>query len=163
LSGGENVADDESNLRRIGVTAAALLLALIAAGCGGSEDPLAHSCKASDQRFIQTASLNLTALGALAADYQQGQAEADEVVGEASDAALRVTHVKPNDPSLQQAQRYLDAMFNEYAAAVKLHGEGKDAGARMYRAYGLANFAHDVLAEAQPELLRQGCDVAPLL
>lgn len=150
-------------MRRIGVTAATLLLALAAAGCGGSTDPRAHSCKAADQRFIQTAGLDLTALGALAADYQRGQAEAEEVADEASNAAARVTHVTPNDPSLQQAQRYLDAMFHEYAAAVQLHARGKDAGERMYRAYGLANFAHDVLAEAQPGLLRQGCDVGPLL
>jgi hypothetical protein len=155
--------DDEINVRRIGVTAAALLLALVAAGCGGSKDPLAHSCKAADQRFIQTASVNLTAVGALAADYQHGRAEADEVAVEASDAAVRVTHVTPNDPSLQQAQRYLDAMLHEYAAAVTLHAKGRDAGERMYRAYGLANFAHDVLAEAQPALLRHGCDVGPLL
>jgi hypothetical protein len=33
----------------------------------------------------------------------------------------------------------------------------------MYRAYGLANFAHEVLAEAQPELRRRGCDVSSLL
>jgi hypothetical protein len=33
----------------------------------------------------------------------------------------------------------------------------------MYRAYGLANFAHDVLAQAQSELLSKGCDVGPLL
>jgi hypothetical protein len=33
----------------------------------------------------------------------------------------------------------------------------------MYRAYGLANFARDVLAEAQPALQPQGCDVAALL
>jgi hypothetical protein len=33
----------------------------------------------------------------------------------------------------------------------------------MYRAYGLANFAHDVLVQAQPDLLERGCDVGPLL
>ena len=40
---------------------------------------------------------------------------------------------------------------------------GEDASERMHRAYGLANFAREVLVEAQPELQRQGCDVAPLL
>jgi hypothetical protein len=54
-------------------------------------------------------------------------------------------------------------MFNEYGEAVILHAKGKDAGERMYRAYGLANFARDVLAEAQPALQPQGCDVAALL
>jgi hypothetical protein len=33
----------------------------------------------------------------------------------------------------------------------------------MHRAYGLANFARDVLAQAQPALQREGCNVAPLL
>ena len=54
-------------------------------------------------------------------------------------------------------------MFNEYGEAVRLQSEGKEAGERMYRAYGLANFAHDVLAQAQPDLLERGCDVGPLL
>ena len=30
-------------------------------------------------------------------------------------------------------------------------------------AFGLANFAHDVLVQAQPALRAQGCDIAPLL
>jgi len=54
-------------------------------------------------------------------------------------------------------------MFTEYGEAVTLHAEGKDSGERMYRAYGLANFARDVLAEAQPALQHAGCDVGPLL
>jgi hypothetical protein len=55
-------------------------------------------------------------------------------------------------------------MFNEYGDAVRLQSKGKpDAGARMYRAYGLANFARDVLQQAQPALAKHGCDVAPLL
>jgi hypothetical protein len=33
----------------------------------------------------------------------------------------------------------------------------------MYRAYGLANFAHDTLVGAAPELRRRGCDVSSLL
>jgi hypothetical protein len=33
----------------------------------------------------------------------------------------------------------------------------------MHRAYGLANFAHEILAEAGPELAKQGCDVRGLL
>ena len=39
----------------------------------------------------------------------------------------------------------------------------KDSGERMLRAYGLANFARDVLADAQPALQSDGCDVAALL
>jgi hypothetical protein len=33
----------------------------------------------------------------------------------------------------------------------------------MHRAYGLANFAREVLTQAQPGLARYGCDVTPLL
>jgi hypothetical protein len=40
---------------------------------------------------------------------------------------------------------------------------GRDAGKHIFHAYGLANFAHDVLAEAEPGLAKRGCDVAPLL
>ena len=41
-------------------------------------------------------------------------------------------------------------MFQEYGTAVTMQAKGGDAGERMYRAYGLANFAHDVLTQAQP-------------
>jgi hypothetical protein len=54
-------------------------------------------------------------------------------------------------------------MFQEYGTAVTIQAKGGDAGERMYRAYGLANFAHDVLAQAQPALYKEGCDVGPLL
>src|SRR5919106_1592535 len=110
-------------LRRFGLTAAALVLALTAFGCGGAE----------------------------------------EIAVEAFSASARVANVEPKDPSLRQAQKYLDAMFTEYGEAVTLHAEGTDSGEHMYRAYGLANFARDVLAEAQPALQHAGCDVSPLL
>lgn len=150
-------------LRRFGLTAAALVLALTAFGCGGAQDPLAHSCVATDQKFIATASVNVTAFNALADDFRAGSVEAEEIAEEAFSAADRVANVEPRDPSLRQAQKYLDAMFIEYGEAVTLHAEGKNSGERMYRAYGLANFARDVLAEAQPALQHAGCDVAPLL
>jgi hypothetical protein len=149
-------------LLRVSLTAAALSLAILA-GCGGSRDPLAHSCVATDQKFIQVATLDVTAFNELADEYRTGKVEAEEVVGEAFDAAVRVGRTKPRDPSLRQAQKYLDAMFTEYGEAVTPHAEGKDAGERMFRAYGLANFARDVLVEAQPALQREGCDVAPVL
>jgi hypothetical protein len=155
--------DDPLDLRRISVLAATLGLLACTSACGGSGAALGHSCGATDKSFIQTASVDVTALGALSVDYQSGQADPDEVAQQAFDAAKRVTHVKPRDPSLRTAQKYLDAMFNEYGTAVTLQGAGKDAGERMYRAYGLANFAHDVLVQAQPELLQRGCDVGPLL
>ena len=105
----------------------------------------------------------MTGLGALTADYQSGQAEPKDVAQQAFDAAVRVQHTDPKDPSLKAAQKYLDAMFQEYGTAVTIQAKGGDAGERMYRAYGLANFAHDVLLQAQPALSERGCDVAPLL
>jgi hypothetical protein len=163
IDAGSGGADDQQDLRRIGVLAATLFLLACASGCGSSGEALGHTCVATDKRFIATASVDITALGMLSVDYQSGDAEPSEVARQAFDAAKRVSHVEPRDPSLRTAQRYLDAMFNEYGAAVTLQGEGKDAGERMYRAYGLANFAHDVLIQAQPELLKRGCDVGPLL
>jgi len=156
-------ADDPLVLRRISVNAATLFFLAFAAGCSGSSEARGHSCGAADKSFIATASVDVTALGSLTADYQSGLAGPDEVAREAFDAAERVTHVKPRDPSLRTAQKYLDGMFREYGEAVTLQGKGEDGGERMYRAYGLANFAHDVLAQAQPELLSKGCDVGPLL
>jgi hypothetical protein len=150
-------------LRRSSVIAATLVLVTLVSGCSGGRTARGHSCTATDQRFIQTATVDVTALGALTADYQSGQAEPKEVAQQAFDAADRVHDVTPEDPSLQSAQRYLDAMFQEYGAAVTIQSKGGDAGPRMYRAYGLANFAHDVLSQAQPALYKQGCDVGPLL
>ena len=150
-------------LRRFGLTAAALVLAPTAFGCGGAQDPLAHSCVATDQKFIATASADVTAFNALADDFRAGSVGAEEIAEEAFSASARVANVEPKDPSLRQAQKYLDAMFTEYGEAVTLHAEGKDSGERMYRAYGLANFARDVLVDAAPELQTRGCDVSGLL
>src|SRR5688572_21203739 len=51
-------------LRRIGVTAAALVVALVFAlsvrGGTGSDDPLVHSCDAADLRFLEKASIHVT-------------------------------------------------------------------------------------------------------
>jgi hypothetical protein len=154
-------------LRGIGVIAAALVLAF-AIGFGvrglGTEEALAHSCSATDKRFIKTATTNMTALGIWADGYRNGEISADEVASQARAAARRVVYVKPRDPSLREAQRLMDAMFTEYGEAVVLAAEERTrAGRHMHRAYGLANFARDVLVDAQPELARHGCDVGPLL
>ncbi|TMJ96902.1 MAG: hypothetical protein E6G67_03960 [Actinobacteria bacterium] len=143
--------------------AAALFLAFLAAGCGESKATLAHSCGATDRHFIQTATVNMTALTLWASGYQQGEIDADQVVSQAQDAAKRVDYAQPHDPSLRQAQTLLGAMFNEYAKAILAEEKGKQAGDKMYRAYGLANFARQVLVQAQPALKRRGCDVESLL
>ncbi len=154
-------------VRRIGVLAAALVIAFTigfaARGGGGGEAAPPHSCGATDKRFIKTATINMTELGIWGAAYRDGSAEPETVAAEARAAAKRVAYVQPRDPSLVKAQRLMSAMFSEYGAAVELYGEGKSAGERMYRAYGLANFARDVLADAQPALSARGCDLSPLL
>ena len=156
-------ADHPFILRRIGVIAATLVLVALSAGCGGEKSVHGHSCGPTDQKFIQTASTDVTGLGVLNADYQSGAVKAKDVSQQAFDASVRIQHTDPKDPSLQTVQRYLDAMFQEYGAAITIQAKGGDAGERMYRAYGLANFAHDVLTQAQPALYKRGCDVGPLL
>jgi hypothetical protein len=54
-------------------------------------------------------------------------------------------------------------MLAEYAKAIELQQHHRDAGPHMYRAYGLANYAHGVLEKAQPALVRRGCDLTDLL
>lgn len=155
-------------MRRIGVTAATVVLvlafgALAVRAANGPRGPISHSCTAKDQSFIQTATIDVTGLTALAGEFRSGSVQPGEVAGQAFDAAERVKHVKPDDPSLRAAQKYLGGMFSEYGTAVVTIGKGKDGSARMQRAYGLANGARDVLAEAQPALQKKGCDVGPLL
>jgi hypothetical protein len=149
-------------LLRVSLTAAALSLAILA-GCRGSRDPLAHSCVATDLKFIRAASMDVIAFKNLAGDFRSGKVGAEEIAAEAFDAAARVGRTEPHDPTLRQAQKYLDAMFTEYGEAVALNAKGNDSGERMFPAYGLANFARDVLVEAQPALQREGCDVTALL
>ena len=105
----------------------------------------------------------MTALVQFSADYRSGEVEAKDLAQQSFDSAVRVQHTDPTDPSLRSAQKYLDGMFQEYGTAVMIQAKGGDAGERMYRAYGLANFAHEVLQQAQPALYKKGCDVGPLL
>ncbi|MBA2614997.1 MAG: hypothetical protein H0U90_04340 [Actinobacteria bacterium] len=106
----------------------------------------------------------MTALGLWAEGYRSGDLDAAHVAEQARDAAKRIGYVRPRDPSLRLAQRYLDSMFQEYGQAVSLAAkERARAGKSMHRAYGLANFAREVLLEAQPALAKFGCDVGALL
>jgi hypothetical protein len=151
-------------VRRLGLSAAVAAFALTAGACTGSQASVEHSCGAVDKRFIQTAGLNMTALGIWASGYQDGAIDPAEMVAQARDAARRVSYTEPQDPSLRRAQVLIDAMFLEYGDAVAHLASGKpDAGKRMFRAYGLANFAREILVDAQPELAKRGCDVAALL
>jgi hypothetical protein len=164
MAGARGGQHDSGDLRTTGLTAALLVLAIVAGGCTESRAAVGHSCGALDKRFIETAGLNMTALGVMAEGIQSGAMTTGEVVEEAQAAAKRIGYVTPRDPSLRQAQTLISAMLREYGDAVKLQSSGKpDAGERMYRAYGLANFARDVLQQAEPALAKRGCDVASLL
>jgi hypothetical protein len=134
-----------------------LTLALTIVNTGRAKPSLAHTCTATDRQFIQEASSTMEELG-LWTDGASG-----DVVREAQAAAKHMGSMGPADPSLEQTRRLMVGMLTEYARAVRIQAKHGDAGPHMYRAYGLANYAHGVLAKAQPSLLRLGCDLTPLL
>jgi hypothetical protein len=144
-------------------TAATLVLCAIPILSGCAQAPLAHTCSLTDKAFIQTTSLNIDMLGQWSQDLADGQAKPGEVIAQTREAAIRVGDTAPTDPSLAQTRQIVRAMLSEYWRAVSAHSHHREAGTHMMRAYGLANFAHDVLAEAQPALSSKGCDISPLL
>jgi hypothetical protein len=155
-------------VRRIGLTAAGLLatvtVALALVTSVRARPNLAiHTCSATDRQFIETARTNMTALGLWSEEYESGDAGGAELVSQARAGAKIVRGTGPTDFSLQQAQRLLAGMLNEYARAVQLQNRQGNAGPHMYRAYGLANYAHAVLTRAERPLSKLGCDVRPLL
>lgn len=154
-------------MRRIGLYAAGLLvaftLALTIATTGRAKALGPHTCSATDRQFIETAKTNMTAIGLWGQEYLSGDAQPGEVVTEATQAAKIIHGTSPTDPTLSQARGLLVGMFTEYGKAIHAHARHKDAGGHMYRAYGLANFAHTILATAAPPLAKRGCDIAPLL
>jgi hypothetical protein len=105
----------------------------------------------------------MTALGSLSQDYLQGNAQADDVILQTDSAVTSLLNTNPSDPSLSKTQKILRAMFIEYGRAIRADKHHHDPGKYIYRAYGLANFAHDTLAQAQSALAKRGCDVSPLL
>ena len=152
------------------ITAAAgLALAIFATGAlvllvgGKGAAAVVHTCSATDRQFIGTAQLNMAALGSLSEDYLHGDAKADEVIEQTEAAVTGLQNTGPSDPSLSKTRAILRAMFLEYGRAIRADKHHHDPGKYIYRAYGLANFAHDVLAQAQPALAERGCDVSPLL
>jgi hypothetical protein len=151
---------------RTGLIAAglALLLAasLLATG-GRANATVAHTCSATDRQFIRKVELNMASLGFFSEQYRNGEATEQEVVAEARKAARRIEKLNPSDPSLQKTRSLVAAMFVAYGRAMEAKAADEDAGPHMYRAYGLANFAYNVLTEAAPGLRRHGCDVSPLL
>jgi hypothetical protein len=156
-----------SSVRRFGLSAAGLLamvaLALALVTNGRARPALVHTCSATDRQFIEAARTNMTALQLWSEQYQSGDAGGEEVVDQARAAAKIVKGMGPTDSSLRQTQRLVFGMLTEYAKAVQIHERHGDAGPHMYRAYGLANYAHNVLARAREPLAELGCDLRPLL
>ena len=122
-----------------------------------------HTCSAVDKQFIETTKLNMTILGYWSQSLVGGDAEPSQVVSQARSVTRQIHVTSPTDPSLQQAKVVLEAMLVEYTAAVQAEIRGRSAGKHMMKAYGLANSAHDILTDAQPQLTALGCEVAPLL
>jgi hypothetical protein len=155
-------------VRRLGLTAAGLLvivtiaLALVTNG-RARPNHVVHTCSATDRQFIEAARTNMTALELWSEQYQSGDASAEDVVGQAHAAAKIMRGTGPTDFSLRQTQHLVIGMLTEYEKGVQIHERHHDAGPHMYRAYGLANFAHTVLLRAQSPLEQLGCDVGPLL
>lgn len=123
----------------------------------------AHTCTPTDRDFIETARTNIAAIGLWGQQYLEGDTDADDVAAQSSRAAKIVGSTTPTDTSLAQARKLLIGVFSEYEKAMEQQAKHRDAGRHIFHAYGLANFAHDVLAQAEPGLAKQGCDVAPLL
>jgi hypothetical protein len=149
--------------------AAGLALAIFATGSvvllsgGKGRAAVVHTCSPTDRQFIGTAQLNMAALGSLSEDYLHGDAKAGDVIEETTTAVTGLRDTSPSDPSLSKTRAIMQAMFIEYGRAIRADQHHKSVGKYIYRAYGLANFAHDVLAQAQPALVKRGCDVSPLL
>ena len=149
--------------------AAGLALAIFAMGSlvflvgGNGRAAVVHTCSATDRQFLGTAQLNMAALGSISEDYLHGNAKADDVLEQTDSAVSGLVNTDPSDPSLSKTRTILRAMFQEYGQAIRADKHHHDPGKYIYRAYGLANFAHDVLAQAKPALAKRGCDVSPLL
>jgi len=137
--------------------------ALVVLNTGTGKAAVSHTCSATDRQFLGAAELNMAALGSLSQDYLQGEAQADDVIMQTDSAVTSLLNTNPSDPSLSKAQKILRAMFVEYGRAIRADKHHHNPGKYIYRAYGLANFAHDTLAQAQPALAKRGCDVTPLL
>ncbi len=137
-------------------------IALLGSACSGTAR-LAHTCSATDRQFIDTAQTSMTGLGLSADQFQEGMSTPKDVAAAASLAASNVRATEPSDYSLRHIQALMGAMFIEYARAMSAEAKHKDAGPHIQRSYGLANFAHDVLVQAEPGLKARGCDVSPLL
>jgi len=124
---------------------------------------IAHTCYPVDKQFIVSAQLNMAMLGESSEEFLRGQAKPGEVIDQTKTALQALANTRPADPSLTRTKLVLRAMFIEYEKAVQADVHHHAAGPHIYRAYGLANFAHDLLAHERVPLEKQGCDISALL
>jgi hypothetical protein len=124
---------------------------------------MGHTCSAPDKQFIGITQINMDSLGYWSESLADGDADPAQVISQTKIAERSVTATAPTDPTLSQTRLMLRVMFSEYWRAVSARAHHRSAGIHMMRAYGLANFAHDALVQAQPALMSKGCDVSPLL
>jgi hypothetical protein len=147
----------------LGLLLAAVLALTYATKGRATGGPVSHTCSVTDRAFIDGAKTNVDAVDLWGQQYLDGDAGPAEVADEAARAAKIVGATSPTDPSLAQTRSLLVAMFTAYRQAMEQRAKHRDAGDHIFHAYGLANFAHDVLLKAEPALARRGCDVSPLL
>ena len=163
------VPSEEKGVKPRFSAAAGLAVALVAMASlvlllgGNGRAAVTHTCSATDRQFMSVAQLNMAALGSLSEDYLHGDAKPADVIDQTQMAIVGLRNTEPSDPSLAQTRAIMRAMFLEYGRAIRADQHHKDPGKYIYRAYGLANFAHDVLSKAKPGLAKHGCDVTPLL
>lgn len=154
-------------MRVMSLIAAGLLAGVVVAFAAGGKATagggVAHTCSATDKQFIRAARLNMTAVGESGREFLIGEGGARDVIEDTRRAEAIVRNLRPTDPSLDKARVLMGAMFREYGQAVRARAKNREAGPHIYRAYGLANFARDILVQAQPKLRERGCDVAGLL
>lgn len=159
-------------MRLLRLTAAGLIavsVAVAAVARGGAyvetavAQPSDHTCSATDRKFIREARVNMVAVSSVGRDYVAGKGRAKDVIEDATRAAAVLAATRPTDQSLERARVLMAAMFREYGLAIRERSRNREAAPHMYRAYGLANFAHEILTSAEPELRRRGCDVSGLL
>jgi hypothetical protein len=143
--------------------ASALALTYVTSSRAKTGGPVSHTCSVTDRAFIDGAKTNVDAVDLWGQQYLDGDAAPGDVAGESVRASKIVGATSPTDPSLVQTRKLLVAMFTAYGKAMEQRAKHRDAGNNIFQAYGLANFAHDVLLQAEPALAKRGCDVSPLL
>jgi hypothetical protein len=136
---------------------------LVGSGRAAPSRTTTHTCSAPDRQFVATVSTNMQQLDYWARELGSKDASPMEVIKQARAEALQVEATGPTDPSLRATRSLIGKMLREYALAVRAHALGGNAGKHMGIAYELANYVHQVLVEAQPDLQSKGCDLAPLL